>query len=253
MSPRLPVERVGSHRAERHQSASRRNTLSSRYQATTANLTSPLGFASATLTHPPIIPDSTLACDHTSPPAFADSTRPVLSIPFYDITPGSHDHVHLKALTESLRRETRGRREYSERPDHIEVCGMPLATGLFDAKKAAECKSHALAEIASRKAGGAGPDLQITRLLGPSMGQDKRLIFVIDKPREHWDEDEEGVLKILWDVEQLRAAADRYIFPNSLLTSWEMPWNRPEKRSTIRSDILVNSHESKVRACRLHY
>ncbi|KAK2013423.1 hypothetical protein LZ32DRAFT_691127 [Colletotrichum eremochloae] len=127
-----------------------------------------------------------------------DSVRPSRSIQFYDITTGSDDHNHLKALAESLHRDTRKMRWNREKRDRIDVCGMPLAVGLSDEEKAAKCKAHIVAEIASRKAGGAGPDLEVS-LLEEYPGW-KRGIMVIDKPREYWNEDERGgLMEVYWD------------------------------------------------------
>ncbi|KDN68418.1 hypothetical protein CSUB01_07539 [Colletotrichum sublineola] len=102
------------------------------------------------------------------------------------------------ALAESLHRDTLEMRWNRDKRDRIDVCGMPLPVGLSDEEKAAKCKAHAVAEIASRKAGGAGPDLEFSPLQGYSRW--KRGIIVIDKPRERWNEDERGgLMEVYWD------------------------------------------------------
>ncbi|KZL79494.1 hypothetical protein CI238_05854, partial [Colletotrichum incanum] len=72
--------------------------------------------------------------DFSSPGYDHSDTRPYLCIQFYDTNPGSGERGHLKALAESLRRETCKRREAHGRGilDRIEVWGMPLAAELSD-------------------------------------------------------------------------------------------------------------------------
>ncbi|KDN68419.1 hypothetical protein CSUB01_07540 [Colletotrichum sublineola] len=182
---------------------------------------------------PPYKPWSTLACDN-SDREYVDSTRPLLSILFYDITPGSDNHDHLKALAESLYRETHELCELPDRDQYIrtEVCGMPLPAGLSDKEKAAKCKAHAMAEIASRKAGGAGLDLQITPIIDEVFHIDEYFIFVIDKPRENWNEDEGGVLEINWDMNggQLPEGRTTRLTPDEFERSMSLMGQRLEIR-----------------------
>jgi hypothetical protein len=143
---------------------------------------------------------------HSDYPDYGNRTE--WSIQIYDTTPQSDNPNHLKALAETLHRETREEREGHGRgePDRIDVWGMPLAVDISDEGRIAKCKSHHLAEIASRKA------LNIVDFHIPVRPNwmYERAIIIIDRPEALWDKDEGGFLAVYWDMipsvrEQFRA------------------------------------------------
>ncbi|KAF1951798.1 hypothetical protein CC80DRAFT_538548 [Byssothecium circinans] len=125
--------------------------------------------------------------------------RPQWSFQIYDTTPQSDNPEHLKTLAETLHKETREEREAHGRaqPDRIDVWGMPLATDVSDEERIAKCKAHVLAEIASRNTAG-NSDFHIPQLNAHDQWQ--RVILIIDRPQELWNEDEGGFLAVYWDV-----------------------------------------------------
>ncbi|EOO00538.1 hypothetical protein UCRPA7_3957 [Phaeoacremonium minimum UCRPA7] len=125
--------------------------------------------------------------------------RPQWSFQIYDTTPRSDDPDHLRTLAETLHRETREERETQghEQPDRIDVWGMPLAANASDEERITRCKTHLLAEVASRNTA-ESDEFHISRLSANEQWQ--WAILIIDRPRELWNEGEGGFLAVYWDM-----------------------------------------------------
>lgn len=152
--------------------------------------------------------------------------RPAWSIQVYDTTTTSKpeggdddDREHLGKLARELHEETREERHTHGRsaPDRLEVWGMPLPDDMPEDEKAARCKAHAVAEIASRDAAAATAAATSDDVGFPIPKVDvqerwQRGIVIVDRPRELWDEGEGGFLVAYWDSrpDYLEALAQEY-------------------------------------------
>jgi hypothetical protein len=125
--------------------------------------------------------------------------RPQRSVQIYDTTPQAADLDHLKTLAKTFHKETRKERGAGgrDRPDRIDVWGMPFAADASEEERIAKCKAHILAEIAARETSG-DKDFHVPELR--SHYQWNRAILIIDQPRKSWNEDEGGFLAVYWDL-----------------------------------------------------
>ena len=114
--------------------------------------------------------------------------RPKWSIQMYDTTPQAGDEDHIRALVTKIHEDTLESRGGMgrNRPDRIDLYGMPMPVDTPEEVRVAQCVAHQRAEIAARNATGNGDFF-----IPPSFGHFyNRIIVVIDKPEETWGDDE---------------------------------------------------------------
>ncbi|KAH0444741.1 hypothetical protein CcaCcLH18_00399 [Colletotrichum camelliae] len=138
-------------------------------------------------------------------------TRPKMSFQIYDTTPLSDNADHLKALAEKIHKETfraRWRIEF-EFYDRIDLWGMPLAVDASTEERITKCRAHACAVIASRER--ADDTFHVSRLINhldwPRSEDWNRVIIIIDRAQELWNENEGGFLAVYWDLSSENPAA----------------------------------------------
>ncbi|KAF4831580.1 hypothetical protein CGCTS75_v005102 [Colletotrichum tropicale] len=130
-------------------------------------------------------------------------TRPKMSYQIYDTTPLSANPDHLKTRAKKVHEETfkaRWRIGFDFH-DRIDLWGMPLAVDASIEERIKKCRAHACAEIASREH--ADDTFHISRLINHvdwPRSDWRRVIIIIDRPPELWNENEGGFLVVFWDL-----------------------------------------------------